>query len=75
MSQVTQKKTALVETLKALYEAILASGGIPSGHLYARLMGHMTLDQYNTLIGLLKTYGMVTESGYFLTAIPAEKIK
>lgn len=77
MSQITaeQKKSALAEALQLLYEAIRDLGGVPSGHLYARLMGHMTLDQYNSLIGLLKTYGMVKETNFYLTAIPLQEKK
>ena len=63
-----QIKKAFIDALAALYEIIKISGGIPSGHLYARLMDKMTLDQYNQLIGYLKQHGLVNESNHFLTA-------
>jgi hypothetical protein len=48
-------------------EAIKELGSVPSGHLYAQLMSHMTLDTYTKIIGILKKGGMVTESGHLLT--------
>ena len=63
-----QAKQALIDALAAIYEVIKISGGMPSGHLYARLMDKMSLDQYNMLIGYLKDNGLVNESNNFLTA-------
>jgi ArsR family metal-binding transcriptional regulator len=34
---------------------------IPSGHLYAQLMGVLSLEKYEMIIGLLKKTGLVTE--------------
>jgi len=51
----------------AVGEAIRDLGSVPSGHLYARLMGHMDLDTYNKLIGLLKQANLVEESNHLLT--------
>lgn len=34
---------------------------IPSGHLYAQLMGVMSLEKYEMVINLLKKTGLVTE--------------
>jgi hypothetical protein len=44
-------------------------GSIPSGHLYALLMGDMSLDTYNGLIDLLKRTHMVAEKNHMLTWI------
>lgn len=66
-------KKTLIAYAKAIYETILELGGIPSGHLYAQLMGKMTLDQYNDIIGLLKDSALVSESGHYLTANPLKK--
>jgi hypothetical protein len=49
--------------------AIRDLGSVPSGHLYAQLMGILTLDQYNAIIDALKSAKMVSESGYLLTWI------
>jgi hypothetical protein len=34
---------------------------IPSGHLYAQLMGVLSLEKFEIIIGLLKKTGLVTE--------------
>ena len=53
--------SAGLETFRAVAEAIRELKRVPSGHLYARLMGCMSLDQYNQIIGILKKAGMVKE--------------
>lgn len=54
---------------KQCLELLYAIGkeGMPSGHLYAALMGRMTLDHYNDILSILKGCSLVSESGYFLT--------
>jgi len=56
--------------LDALHEVIAEFGdkGIPSGHLYAMLMGNMSLDDYNTVIGLMIKAGGITNVGHLLKA-------
>ena len=58
----------LVLVLDVLQEIIKGAGtsGIPSGHLYAQLMGKMSLEQYTKLIDILKDAGKVTEIGHVL---------
>jgi len=64
----TKEQTkAAVELVYAVAEAIRSLGSVPSGHLYSRLMGHITLDEYNHIIGVLKNTGLVTESAFVLT--------
>lgn len=53
----------------AIAEAIRKLGTVPSGHLYASLMGHLSLDQYQQIIGRLKRAGLVSESYHELTWI------
>ena len=62
------QKNAIIATMAAIYETIRDLGGVPSGHLYARLMGRMSLDTYNLMISTLKQQGLVSESGHYLTA-------
>ena len=57
-----QEIEATLQTVKAIAEAIRDLGTVPSGHLYARVMGFMSLDQYNQIIGILKRQGLITES-------------
>jgi hypothetical protein len=57
---------ATIGVIKAVADVIRELGSIPSGHLYARLIGHLNIDQYNTIIGLLKRAGLVEENAFML---------
>ena len=46
----------------AVRDAIRDLGEVPSGHLYARLMGHMSLETYETIISILKEAKVVEET-------------
>lgn len=59
-----------LELAIALTDTILVSvgeNGIPNGHLYARMMGTLSFDQYVAFLGRVKRMGFVEESGNFLT--------
>ena len=43
--------------------AIREAGRIPSGHLYASLMGAMGLVKYNAILAHLKSAGLITVTG------------
>ena len=62
MSTKEQQTEAVVEIIKAVADAIRELKRVPSGHLYARLMGHMDLDQYNLIIGLLINAGLIEKT-------------
>ena len=51
----------------ALSEAIRAAGSIPSGVLYAQVIGEFTLDAYQQVIAALKRTGLVSEDGHVLS--------
>jgi len=58
---------ALLEIVNIIQEAIDASpSGIPSGHLYARLMPYMTIDTYTQIISALVKAGRITNNGHLL---------
>ena len=62
MATVTSKQMAAgYQMVVAVGQAIKALQRVPSGHLYAHLMGSLTLDEYQTIIGLLKKAGVVRE--------------
>lgn len=63
------RKQAL-QILAAVLAAISEAGetGISSGHLYAMVMGVLSLDQYQAVINELKDLDLVKESNYLLTA-------
>lgn len=64
--------TAGIRVAAVVGEAIKELGSVPSGHLYAHLMGRMDLDAYNKCIGLLKQMDLVKEEGHLLTWIGPE---
>ena len=53
---------AVLKLAKAVGDAIRELGSVPSGELYARVMGHMDINRYEQIIGLLKQADLVTES-------------
>jgi len=63
-----QTETAL-KIVKSVADAIKELGSIPSGHLYARLMAFLTLDQYNQIIGFLKRAELIKEEHHEITWI------
>lgn len=67
MAATAEQVTAGIRMAAAVGGAIRDLGSVPSGHLYARLMGHMSLDTYNKLIGILKQSNLVEESNHLLT--------
>jgi hypothetical protein len=63
------------QALKALAEIIRHAGEVPSGELYARLMGKVTLDDYTRLVGTLKRTGLVTETpGHLLRWVEPQNL-
>jgi hypothetical protein len=68
-TQKNKEVEATIGVIKAVADVIRELGEIPSGHLYARLMGSLNIDQYNTIIGVLKKCQLVKEERYLLTWI------
>jgi hypothetical protein len=54
-------KAALL-VLTAVAETIRELGSVPSGHLYATLMGRMDFEAYTKMLDTLKGAGLITES-------------
>jgi hypothetical protein len=63
---------ALIKVCRAVADAIRELGSVPSGHLYASLMGQMTLDTYYQILAALKDAGLVKEENHLLTYIGAK---
>lgn len=61
------KAQAAVQTIMAVADAIKELGSVPSGRLYANLVGVMELSTYQTIIGILKNTKLITESGNVLS--------
>lgn len=67
MSDKAKQVTAAIMMAAAVGDAIRDLGSIPIGHLYAQLMGRMSLDTYNGLIAILKQTNLVEEKSNLLT--------
>ena len=63
----TKEIGAAIDVIRTLAEAIRTAKQIPSGHLYAMVMEHLSLPVYECAIELLKRAGLVSESGHLLT--------
>ncbi len=64
---------AAIEIMRTVAEAIREVGEIPSCHLYAQLMGHMSLDTYRRVIFALTQAGLVSERNHLLRWIGPAK--
>lgn len=68
MSTVTKEEVkAALSAVMVIGNAIKELGSVPNGHLYANLMGSMSLESYSKVIDLLKRTGLVSESNHLLT--------
>jgi hypothetical protein len=61
-SETRRQLESAFQALRALAEIIRHADEVPSGELYARLMGRVTLEDYTRLIETLKRTGLVTET-------------
>ena len=43
-----------------------ALGGIPNGELYARVMGHISLEQHTAILNMLKEQKLIEETNHLL---------
>lgn len=60
------KAKAVLQATRAVADAIKALGEVPSGHLYAHLMGKLDLAAYTRIIDILKSAKLVSEDGFHL---------
>lgn len=64
----TQKEIkATFEVLVEIAKVIRQLKSIPSGHLYAQVMGHLTLDQYEKMISLLQNQKLIRVENHLIT--------
>lgn len=71
-----KRRAVLVAITEIILDAITEAGtrGIPSGHLYAALMAHITIDTYNTIIDALVNTGKIKQSNYLLETLDLSQI-
>ena len=55
-----------LEIVLAVSDAIRELGEVPSGHLYAHLMGKLSIDDYNKIISILVGAKLITNQGHLL---------
>ncbi len=65
INQLQAAKLAIV----VVEDAIKSLGSVPSGHLYAHVMSHLSLDQYEKIIDILKQEKLIKESNHELSWI------
>ena len=61
-SKSKDKINAALNVVQAIAETIRKLGEVPSGELYARLVGKLDLPDYEEVIRILKETGLVTET-------------
>jgi hypothetical protein len=64
-----QKVEAALQIVKAIADAIRELKEVPSGHLYANLMGKLTLQQYEEVIQVLVRAKVITVKNHLITWI------
>ncbi len=62
----TKQIAAYLETIRAIADTVQELGSVPAGHLYARLMGVMSLETFNGMIGTLTSAGLVKQNASHL---------
>ena len=71
VEEITETVASRVIPILNMVQEMIASmpnGEMPSGHLYAMLMGYMDLSTYNSMIELMIKSGGITKSGHMLKA-------
>ena len=58
-----------IKTIAAISETIRELKEVPNGHLYARIMGTLSLDQYNQVIAILVRAKLVANKNDLLVWI------
>ena len=63
----TNQAFGALQIVMAVADAIKDLKSVPSGELYARLMAHMSLESYNSVIGVLERTGLITVKSHLIT--------
>jgi len=64
---------AFIQRSIVIADAVRDLGSVPSGHLYARVMEHVSLTTYQRIIDTLVSAKLITNSGHLLTWIGPQK--
>lgn len=63
----SKEVTSAIMVVAAVVETVKEIGSIPSGHLYAQLMGRMNLETYEGIINTAKRCNLLKEENNVLT--------
>jgi hypothetical protein len=55
----TDEVSSAINAIKSVADCIKELGQVPNGVLYSQLMGVMSLNQYNQIIGILERSGVI----------------
>lgn len=66
MQPTKEQLTAALDVLIAMTELIRTKGEIPSGELYATVMGQFDIHTYNAILSRIKGSGLVVEKNHLL---------
>ena len=61
------QRAAAFQILAAITETIRDLKQVPSGELYARLMGHMSFEAYQRILQTVQNTGLITVKGHMIT--------
>jgi hypothetical protein len=68
VSELTREQVqAALGMAKAIADAIRELGSVPAGELYARVMGYMSHESFEGIVGSLVKTGLVTRANHVLT--------
>ena len=72
VNQLAKDIDAIREIVSLMCEVVKAAGphGIPSGHLYAQLLGHMNIATYTKLIEIMVQAGNITITNHVIRYVP-----
>lgn len=65
--------TTAIQRAAAIGDAIKSLGEVPAGHLYAGVMAHMTLGEFDAIIAVLKKADLISESNHLIKWIGPDK--
>lgn len=76
MTQPTEEQIqAVLDLMVTMTELIRVKGEIPSGELYALVMGELNLRTYELILSKIKGSGLVIEKNHLLVWVGPQKLQ
>lgn len=67
MKITTDQRRAAIELVQAVAEVIRVKASVPSGELYAQIMGKIDLRTYQRVLDMLVGAGLITVKSHLIT--------